>query len=195
MGIKTTTASTTTTTTTTTAGTTKPFEKVEFGPYVDKRWPGVVPEGNHWNVIGPFRKITVKSRNFGPGHGWSSTRIVQGLILESFDGAVNSFGMEGHAYPSGYGELVEELVVPEGQCINEVKLRYGWYADQIGFVTNKNILLGPVGGRKGHTPKEAIKPKGPGRSWCLYSIGGFTVQTESAPALAGLKFVFSPGRF
>ena len=191
MGITT----TTTSTTTTTRATTKPVEKVQFGPYINLYGPNPdYHSQKHWIAIGPFRKITVKTRM------WNSTRIVEGLSLESLDGTVNSFGMDGHGGVRVYlHELVEEFVVPEGQCIKEVKLRYGAndmsYVDQIGFVTNKNILLGPVGGRGGNTPKEAIKPKGPGRLWCLYSIGGSTVQDEGAPALTSLKFVFSRGHF
>ena len=168
-----------TTTTTTTPATTKPVEKVQFGPYFNPygEW-----KGKNWNAIGPFRKITVKTRI------WHATRIVEGLILESINGGMNSIGMDGDEDGT---ELVEELVVPEGQCIQEIKLRYGWYADQIEFVTDKNISLGPVGGTGG-VPEE-IQPKSPGGLWCLFSIGGMTIETEGAPALAGLKFVFSRG--
>ena len=169
-----------TTTTTTTPATTKPVEKVQFGPYFNPygEW-----KGKNWNAIGPFRKITVKTRI------WHATRIVEGLILESINGGVDSIGMD-DGNEDGT-ELVEELVVPEGQCIKEVKLRYGYYADQIGFVTDQKISLGPVGGMGGN-PVE-INPKSPGGLWCLFSIGGMTLETEGAPALAGLKFVFSRG--
>ena len=167
-------------TTTTTPATTKPVEKVQFGPYFNPygEW-----KGKNWNAIGPFRKITVKTRI------WHATRIVEGLILESINGGVDSIGMD-DGNEDGT-ELVEELVVPEGQCIKEVKLRYGYYADQIGFVTDQKISLGPVGGMGGN-PVE-INPKSPGGLWCLFSIGGMTLETEGAPALAGLKFVFSRG--
>ena len=169
-----------TTTTTTTPATTKPVEKVQFGPYFNPygEW-----KGKNWNAIGPFRKITVKTRI------WHATRIVEGLILESINGGVDSIGMD-DGNEDGT-ELVEELVVPEGQCIKEVKLRYGYYADQIGFVTDQKISLGPVGGMGGK-PVE-INPKSPGGLWCLFSIGGMTLETEGAPALTGLKFVFSRG--
>ena len=179
MGITT----TTTSTTTTTRATTKPVEKVQFGPYINLYGPNPdYHSQKHWIAIGPFRKITVKTRI------WHAKRIIEGFILESINGELNSIGMDGDEDGT---ELVEELVVPEGQCIQEIKLRYGWYADQIEFVTDKNISLGPVGGTGG-VPEE-IQPKSPGGLWCLFSIGGMTIETEGAPALAGLKFVFSRG--
>ena len=72
-------------------------------------------------------------------------------------------------------------------------LGYGWYIDQIGFVTDKNVSLGPVGGNGGHKPEKRIAPKN--SELCLSSIEGVTVETGGAPALTSLKFSFSHGHF
>ena len=159
----------------------------DFGPYPRSiQDPIALQKGKqYWSAKGPFRKITVGTRMWDSPYNFypRPTKIVQGLILESVDGTVNSFGVGGDG---GFGE---ELVVPEGQCIKEVILKFGWYIDQIGFVTDKNISLGPVGGRGGHKPGKRIAPKK--IDFCLDSIEGVTVETEDAPAVTSLKFIFS----
>ena len=84
--------------------------------------------------------------------------------------------------------LVEELVVPDdgNRCIKEVLLRSGNYIDQIGFKTDENISLGPVGGNGGDIPDRKISPK-KNSALCLHKIEGTTTDT----AISSLKFTFT----
>ena len=108
--------------------------------------------GDYWCIKGPFRKIGIKSRF------WDSHHIIQGLKFELADGAIEAFGMRKNDEAN-----VEELEVPKGQHIRDVILRSGWYIDQIGFKTNENVQLGPIGGNGGDNrnvmPRDFTKKK------------------------------------
>jgi hypothetical protein len=106
-----------------------------LGPYGNPRLPGT-----SFTLNGPFAKISIKSKHYRH----LQATIVQGIKTESINGAIGAFGMD-----SDDMDGVEELVVPQGQHINGVFLRHGWYIDSIGFFTNTSTQLGPVGGTGG----------------------------------------------
>ena len=102
----------------------------------------------------------------------------------------------------GSGEKVTELVIPEGACIKQVILGTKWYTHQIGFITDKRVSIGPVGSLVGRSnsiygndwiDSIRIMPNSYVYKYCLYAIEGVTVETQAAPAITGLKFIFSSG--
>ena len=202
----TTTKSTTSTTTTTTPCTTR-FKEVGLGPYPEKSLePGISWNNSdaveRWNATGPFRKITVKTRKNWhydqPYEHINFKTIVEGMILESIDGTVKSFGMD-EEYVGG--ENIKELLIPDGTCIKQVILGSLWYTHQIGFISNKGVRIGPVGSLCGeydigdHYCMDRIRivPKVYPGTLCLNKIEGVTAETQAAPAITGLKFIFSSG--
>ena len=204
----TTTKSTTSTTTTTTPCTTR-FKEVGLGPYPEKSLePGISWNNSdaveRWNATGPFRKITVKTRKnwyYDPPYEEhiNFNTIFEGMILESIDGTVKSFGMD-EEYDGG--ENIKELLIPDGTCIKQVILGSLWYTHQIGFISNKGVRIGHVGSLCGeydydddHYCMDPIRivPKVYPGTLCLNKIEGVTVETQAAPAITGLKFIFSSG--
>ena len=136
----------------------------------------------NWYIQGPFRKIGVKSRI------WNGVQIVQGLKVELVDGTIKSFGMK-----IDDKKDVVELEIPKGQHIKDVILRSGWYIDQIGFRTNENVQLGPVGGSGGSkqnltAPDSVTKLV---KQAYLHGIKGETVESQNAPCIAKLRFSFA----
>merc|ERR1719414_1396514 len=104
------------------------------------------------------------------------------------DGTTKSFGMENDDTMN-----VVELEVPKGQHIKDVMVRSGWYIDQIGFRTNENIQLGPVGGDGGSkqnltAPDSVTKLV---KQVYLHGIKGETVESQNAPCIAKLRFSFA----
>ena len=153
---------------------------IEFGSAQDLN---NVQIGNYWCIKGPFQKIGIKSRF---SHG--GIHVIQGLKFELADGTIEAFGMEKNDKAN-----VEELEVPKGQHIRDVILRTGWYIDQIGFRTNENIQLGPIGGNGGHErivmPRDFMD-KNPKQVY-LHGIAGRTYKTKDGiPLIAKLKFFF-----
>ena len=86
---------------------------------------------------------------------------------------------------------VVELEVPKGQHIKDVLLKSGWYIDQIGFRTNENIQLGPVGGDGGSYRKLAPNGKNSIKQTYLHSISGKTFEAQNAPCIAAMNFTFA----
>ena len=201
----TTTKSTTSTTTTTTPCTTR-FKEVGLGPYPEKSYePGISWDNSdaveRWNATGPFRKIAIKTRKNWHIRGYDYD-IVEGMILESIDGTVKSFGMD-EEYDGGDNNI-KELLIPDGTCIKQVILGYFWYTHQIGLITNKGVHIGPVGSLCSEKSniyipaydcirRSIIVPKVYPGTLCLNKIEGVTVETQAAPAITGLKFIFSSG--
>ena len=77
--------------------------------------------------------------------------------------------------------------------IKDVILRSGWYIDQIGFRTNENVQLGPVGGSGGSkqnltAPDSVTKLV---KQVYLHGIKGETVESKDAPCIAKLRFYFA----
>ena len=138
-----------------------------------------VQQGESWSVEGPFQKIGIKSRI------WDSHHIVQGLRVTLMDGTTKSFGIEND------DTIVVELEIPKGQHIKDVMVRSGWYIDQIGFRTNENIQLGPVGGDGGSYQKLAPNGKHSIKQTYLHSIKGKTFEAQNAPCIAAMNFVFA----
>ena len=136
----------------------------------------------NWYIQGPFRKIGVKSRI------WNGVQIVQGLKVELVDGTIKSVGMK-----IDDNKDIVDLEVPKGQHIKDVILRSGWYIDQIGFRTNENVQLGPVGGSGGSkqnlTATDSITKFV--KQVYLHGIKGQTVESQNAPCIAKLRFYFA----
>ena len=136
----------------------------------------------NWYIQGPFRKIGVKSRI------WNGVQIVQGLKVELVDGTIKSVGMK-----IDDNKDIVDLKVPKGQHIKDVILRSGWYIDQIGFRTNENVQLGPVGGSGGSkqnlTATDSITKFV--KQVYLHGIKGQTVESQNAPCIAKLRFYFA----
>ena len=63
-------------------------------------------------------------------------------------------------------------------------LRSGMYIDHIGFKTDENVSLGPVGGNGGDIRKISV---GKNSALCLYKIEG----TTAPVAISSLKFTFT----
>ena len=108
--------------------------------------------------------------------------------MELDNGSVHAFGMDVNDHKN-----VIEMEVPKGQHIKDVILRSGLYIDQLGFITNENIQLGPVGGTGGdqnyvqsiHKIYQNVK------QWYLQGIKGTLVQTDKdSSSIAQLQFVF-----
>ena len=136
----------------------------------------------NWYIQGPFRKIGVKSRI------WNGVQIVQGLKVELVDGTTKSVGMK-----IDDNKDIVDLEVPKGQHIKDVILRSGWYIDQIGFRTNENVQLGPVGGSGGSkqnlTATDSVTKFV--KQVYLHGIKGQTVESQNAPCIAKLRFYFA----
>ena len=136
--------------------------------------------GSPFTAIGPFAKISIKTMRFGN----NQYPIVKGIKTESNDGTVQTFGM--HQYERAG---VRELVVPQGEHISGVKLRYGWFIDQLGFVTNTSRQLGPVGRTSGGHSETVPRNIDSGRT--LISIEGELVNWTGTEIMTRLKFTFA----
>ena len=140
---------------------------------------------------GPFRKIGIKLSD--------DSQIVQGLRIELVDGSVRSFGI-GSNYDDEIDNIVD-LEVPKGQHIRDVNLRSGAYIDQIGFTTNENIQLGPIGGPGGSPSNLKVMPNqiiaNNVKQIYLHSIQGVTFGYDifgrqvGTLCIASLKFIFA----
>jgi hypothetical protein len=144
------------------------------GPYIN----GGLVGGSPFTAIGPFAKISIKTMPYNQG------LIVKGIKTESNDGTVQTFGM--HQYETAG---VRELVVPQGEHISGVKLRYGWFIDQLGFVTNTNRRLGRVGRRSGGSSETVPRNFDSGRT--LIRIEGELVNWSGTEIMTKLKFTFA----
>ena len=144
-----------------------------------------------WSFQGMIRKISLKTRTWELSHIYPHSNdtqdIIQGMKIELDDGTVQAFGMDTNDQKD-----VVDLKVPNGQHIQDVTLRNGWYIDQMIFRTNENFSLGPVGGSGGSIVH--IKPNvlvyQNAKQWYLNGIKGITVQTQGAPCIAQLEFTF-----
>ena len=146
---------------------------------------------DQWNVEGPFRKIGIKLSD--------DSQIVQGLRIELVDGSVRSFGI-GSKYDDEINNIID-LEVPKGQHIRDVNLRSGAYIDQIGFTTNENIQLGPIGGPGGSPSNLKVMPNkiiaNSIKQVYLHSIQGVTFGYDifgrqvGTLCIANLKFIFA----
>ena len=96
---------------------------------------------------------------------------------------------------------VTTLCVPKNQHITEVILRSNVFINQLGFVTNENVVLSVGNESDGfkHEIGHFIKNHHPtAKQWYLHGIKGITVQTsESAPCgapprptIAQIQFVY-----
>jgi hypothetical protein len=125
----------------------------------------------------------------------SDSQIVQGLRIELVDGSVRSFGISNHCDDE---KDIVDLEVPKGQHIRDVNLRSGSYIDQIGFTTNENIQLGPIGGPGGSPSNLKVPNKISNvKQVYLHGIQGVTFgydlfgrQVEEL-CIARLKFIFA----
>ena len=86
---------------------------------------------------GNFRKICVKTRL----NDETQNRVVQGLKVEFPDGNVQALGMNINDFKD-----VTELEVPKDQHISSIFIHADNFIERIAFVTNKDEVLGPVGG-------------------------------------------------
>jgi hypothetical protein len=136
--------------------------------------------GTPFTLHGPFLNIAIKTRTFGPGN------IIQGLRTISSQGEIESFGME-----DGELDNVSFFTVPSGQKITGVTLKYGWFIDSLGFTTDRNVSLGPVGGGGGVT----TYIRADNSAFELTSIYGEVINSPSnyddSPAISKLRFEFA----
>merc|ERR1711876_124647 len=96
--------------------------------------------GDLFQLTGPFKKVTVKSRRF------EGRQIISGIRTEAINGNIQEVGMDyDHQGPTRQ----YSMIVPEGGHIVDVQVKYGWYLDLIGFMTNNGNDLGFSGGLGG----------------------------------------------
>ena len=134
---------------------------------------------SRWEFMGNIRKINVKSRY------WDNRSVIQGFQVFLDDGSTKAFGMTLNDVQG-----VTSLQVPENQHIKTVaNLRAGWYIDAIGFETNERISLGPVGGNGGNH-YITVDYKYRGSHHYLAGMRGMTVQSQDAPCICNLQFIF-----
>lgn len=146
------------------------------GPYINGRHL----VGRPFTATGPFAKISIKTMPFGFNQ---ATTIVKGIKTEMNNGTIQTFGMFENDTVG-----VSELIVPQGEHISEVKISYGWFIDQLGFVTNTNWRLGRVGQRSGSRAETVPRNFDSGRT--LIGIEGELVNYEGAHIMTKLKFTF-----
>ena len=150
-------------------------EAQSYGPY------GSAPDIGH-NALtenfvfeGLVRKIGIKTRF------WDGRKIVQGFKVTLVDGRNKAFGM------SLIDDLnvEDEFEVPEGQHIQSVILRSGWYIDTFGVVTNAGLRF-EVGG-SGGDERQRI---GQGKNTVLVGISGNVVRSQYEPCICRVNFKF-----
>jgi len=122
---------------------------------------------------GLIRKIGIKTRL------WDDRKIVQGFKVTLVDGSTKAFGMT-----LNDGRNVEEFEVPEGQHIQSVILRSGWYIDTFGVVTNAGLRF-KVGG-SGGDERRIVQ----GKNTVLVGISGNVVMSQNEPCICQVKFKF-----
>ena len=122
---------------------------------------------------GLIRKIGIKTRL------WDDRKIVQGFKVTLVDGTTKAFGMT-----LNDGRNVEEFEVPEGQHIQSVILRSGWYIDTFGVVTNAGLRF-KVGG-SGGDERRIVQ----GKNTVLVGISGNVVMSQNEPCICQVKFKF-----
>ena len=90
------------------------------------------------------------------------------------------------------------LTAPEDQHIKDVSLMSGWVLNQITFVTNKGVQLGPVPAQSSGGNKRNLASKlrrrgidGWEKQYYLCGISGYTYQDTHGPFIANLDFHFS----
>ena len=121
-----------------------------YGKAEDRRYGN----GEPWEITGFFRKIYVREGL------WDGRQVVCWIhflteegellmppVMEQINSEIKGDTKEAKLIWLERNTTV--LAVPEGQHIKDVILRSGWYIDQIGFVTNTEEILGPVGGTGG----------------------------------------------
>jgi hypothetical protein len=142
--------------------------------------------GKKWEFDGQqgqvtIRKIDVISRT------WDTRHIIGGLKLYLDNNKTLEFGCKKSANLD-----VTTLTVPDGQHIATVHGQSGWYIDQLEFITNTGLQLGPVGGNGGSVRfiEHDIDPTIGLERVYLDGIRGKTVESQDRPVIASVSFKF-----
>jgi len=136
-------------------------------------------KGKSFTMTGPFKKITVKSRKF------EGRQIIAGIRTEAINGNIQEIGMD-NDHPGQ--TTAYSMIVPEGEHIVDVQVKYGWYLDLIGFMTNAGNDLGFSGGLGGGNI-ETILPRNSNAE--LFRMKGLLINAhDGKPAITNFHIFF-----
>jgi len=145
-------------------------------------------EGVAWGGSGIIRKVFVKDGI------WDGRNVVRWVKFLTDQGTI--FGTDPPEDSSDeklahLNRTTTVLEVPENQHISHVILRSGFYIDQIGFVTNEGVTLGPVGGTGGREREGTRDLSTTQRQLYLWGVEGHTFMDGGSPLNAHMKFHYA----
>ena len=147
-----------------------------------------------WEIKGIVNSITIKTRE------WRGKTIVQGFQIHTQEGSSKACGMN-------YNDIRDTVTfdIPDDRHICQVRLAAASYIQNLAFVLDDGMILGPVGGScsgtKGTgkqvefvtippTLSEQLNDKKHSTS-ILCGISGLTVHSEKGPVVARVVFAFT----